>query len=223
MKLNRVQLLQRKAWQGVGKLQHDPHQDLALIMAYRNGDEEAGMKLVESYLDVFNHILHNPTKPPRRGRMVRGKLKLTFQDYEDMFQELLYQFFKLVEEFDPSHGVPFEHFVRATLHQRFYNSYFEDLLEDRNKRTNLSSEHENLLKAPEKSILLEEDNPPSKYLDLYKALNKLSKVQRQILTMNIIQGYSLADIARELNLDKTFVRVNKHRALKQLRKLLGER
>ena len=219
--LNRIQLLQRRAWKGVFKQEHDNNRDLALISAYLNGNEEAGMQLVESYLDVFSYILRNPTKPPHRGRMVKGKLNLNYQDYEDMFQELLYQFFKLIEEFDPSYGKPFEHFIRATLHQRFYNRYFADLLEDKSKVIG-SPFDEALSNSYEQNILLEEENNTStKHIRLYQAFNKLTKVQRQILTLSVLKGYSHREIANELGCSVNFVKVNKHRALEKLRNLLG--
>jgi RNA polymerase sigma factor (sigma-70 family) len=220
MKLHYMQLLQRKAWKGVEPIKHDQRQDLALINAYKNGNEEACIKLIENYLDVFNYILHNPTKPPYKKRLTRGKLNMNFQDYEDLFQEIVFQFIKLMNEYDPSQGIPFELFVKKMLHQRVYDQYFKEYIDRKEKETQMTPLQEKLLRAEELDILLHDETLPSEHLELYKALNRLSKLQRKIITMNITQDYSLAEIARELGLEYSFVRVNKHRALKKLQSIL---
>jgi RNA polymerase sigma factor (sigma-70 family) len=222
--LNRVQLLQRKALRGVPPIKHDSNSDLALITAYKNGDEEAGMKLLESYMDIISYIFKNPTKPPRRTKQMRKLFThLNHFDREDMFQEIIYQFFLLVHEYDPSLGKPFENFVKGVLHQRFFNRYFSEVLEDEKHKSKTVEFDDNMnIEEKAKSILLEENELklPSHYIELYQALNQLGTRQREILILSEVKGWNATEIARELGINPNTVRATKKKAIERLREIM---
>lgn len=57
---------------------------------------------------------------------------------------------------------------------------------------------------------------------LYEAVSKLSMKDQEMITLRYFQGFSLADMVDVLNLKNVTVRVGLSRALKRLRRKLGE-
>jgi len=55
---------------------------------------------------------------------------------------------------------------------------------------------------------------------LEDALMQLSREQRTVIELRIIQGYSVAETARFMNLKEESIRVMQHRALRKLAELL---
>ena len=58
------------------------------------------------------------------------------------------------------------------------------------------------------------------YFDLEKALDVLPKKQRQIITLAKIEGYSMTEIADQMKMSESAVKVAAHRAYKKLKNWL---
>jgi RNA polymerase sigma factor (sigma-70 family) len=220
---NKAQRLQTKLARKVEAIQHDPREDQALITAYNNGDEDAGWVLFENYSDVASIVYKFPSKPPYKTEKMR-KLHyqpLSIEDKEDLFQEIAFHFFKLVGEFDPDMKKPFEHMIRAKLHQRVFNNFFSEFIEVETNEVEFDEELD--FEAKANSIFLEEgitENLPSEHIELYQAFNQLSKRQREVLEMSIVKGWDSREIAEELGLKSATVRVTLKNGLEKLRGLM---
>ncbi|TWJ39625.1 hypothetical protein CHCC5027_3538 [Bacillus paralicheniformis] len=219
---NKVQRLMKEAQRGVAPLKHNQETDLALIEAYKNGNEEAGWELAESYVDVFSVIMNKPTKPPRRTKaMQRLWADPTYQDYEDLFQEILYHFFRLVEE-DNTNKTPFSYYIRAKLHQRVFNNFFSEFIET--KKVEVEYDERKHSETVEEDIFLDEysEKPPAHYLELYNALNHLTTKQRQVVVLKKSKGWSSREVAEELGISQDAVRKQLERGMKKLRKAMDK-
>lgn len=216
---NRVQKMMSKAMRGVAPQEHDNKQDKALIVAYLNGDEEAGMVLAESFLDFFSVIMNKPAKAPRKAKASQ-KLwsEPNFHDYEDLFQEILVQFFIMVKQYDPD-SAPFAGYVGSMLHQRVFDRYFSEFIR---KNANEELEFDDSLMIEMKELTVDESKLPAEYIHLYQALNKLSSKQREAVEMSVVRGWNSTEIAQELEMKPQTVRKNLERGLKRLRELLNE-
>jgi RNA polymerase sigma-70 factor (ECF subfamily) len=69
----------------------------------------------------------------------------------------------------------------------------------------------------EKEIKIDEE-----IIKLIKAINKLDKKDREILTLRDIEGYSYEEISKILKISLNLTKVRIHRARKNLKKILGE-
>jgi RNA polymerase sigma factor (sigma-70 family) len=216
---NEIQKLMKQAMRGVAPREHDNHVDLALITAWQNGSQEAGLELAKQYNDVFSVIMNKPTKPPRRTRAMQKLFAdPTYQDYEDLFQEILFHFLKLASQFEPE--APFSHAVNGILHQRVFNQYFSEYLETQK----LETEYDDAIHggAVEESIFLDKEieSLPAQHLELYNALNKLTSKQRQVIEMSVVKGWSAPEIAREIDMKAPAVRKHLERGMKKLKELM---
>ncbi|AYP68748.1 RNA polymerase sigma factor [Bacillus phage vB_BpsS-36] len=220
MTLDQLKRLQGKAGRKVKAVEHDRNSDLALVVAYKNGDEEAGLKLMESYLDIISIVYKYPSKPPFKSAKM-SKLHyspLTYEDKEDLFQEIMAHFFKLVNEFDPALDKPFEHMIRAKLHQRVFNNFFSEFIEIETHETEFDDDLDFECKA--NSILLDEsitEKLPEQYIELYQAFNQLGARQRQVMEMSVVKGWNSKEIAEELGITPSTVRVTLKKALESVR------
>lgn len=220
---NRVQKLLKKAMRGVAPQEHDKHYDLSLLVDFQNGDLEAAMILAESYADVFSVIMNKPAKPPHRSKAMQ-KLwsEPTFQDKEDLFQEILFHFLKMAKEFDMEKPEPFVYKVRATLHQRVFNQFFSEFLEI--KKVENSYEEAIHGELVEPSILIDEEitsKVPAQYIELYQAMNQLGKRQRQVIELSVMKGWNSKEVAEEIGISANTVRPTLKKALDNLKKIMG--
>lgn len=85
--------------------------------------------------------------------------------------------------------------------------------EKRAELLNLESIAETLAKA-QQSVDLK--------LDLERAMNKLGEKEKNILTLLKVDGQSIAEVSRELNITEANVKVIAHRAFQQLRRQIGD-
>lgn len=199
------------------KVSHDDREDQALIIAYKNGDEDAGWDLMKSYKDVLAVIYRYPTKAPRNTD-AQKKLQydtMTPYEKEDLFQEIAFQFFKLVLEYEPEK--PFEHAVRAILHQRVFNQFFSKELAVRFNEVEL--EEENNGSTEDSDIGLKDT--PDKHMDLYQAMNQLTGKQREVLELTIVKGWTVKVTAEELGVSVKSVENAKKRGIDKLRLIMG--
>jgi len=213
--MEKLNELYNRVRRGVDPLKHNPVADRLLIDQFLRGNKEAGWELLESYADIVSHIYHNPTKPPYRTKQMRTLYSaLNYQDREDLFQEIAAQFFQLVHEYEPSMG-PFVNYVRGTLHQRVFNRYFSSVLEDQ-KYLDKSQEIEEILEGL--ATELSTSRLPNEFLKLYQLLAELPPKQREIIILSIANGLSSRAVAEESNISRSYARVLKRRALKQLKR-----
>lgn len=218
---NRVQKMMMKALRGVPPQKHDNNLEKSLIVNYLNGDEEAGMKLAELYLDFFSTIMKRPTDVPHKSpAMQRLWANPNYQDYEDLFQEILLHFFTMITEYEPEKA-PFASFIGSTLKQRVFNNFFSEFLK---VKTTEDMEYDDRLDMGyTESIFIEETKSkvPAQYLELYEALNRLTTRQRQVIELSIARGWTSKEIAKELNMTPHAVRKSKARGLEKLKKIMG--
>jgi RNA polymerase sigma factor (sigma-70 family) len=224
---NEIQKLQDKIKFGVDDYPKDNNEDNSLIVAYKNGDTQAGMKLVHNYLDIISYIYKYPFNPPRRGekraRFIGKKPHINFHDKEDLIQEILFHFFVLIEEYDPEYGKPFQALVKGKLHHRVHNNFFREFLIIDRHEEEYDEEFESKYKEAHKSILLDEEATeklPANYIELYQALNQLGARQREVIILSEVKGWNASEIAEELGINPVTVRRAKQEALKKLREIM---
>lgn len=214
-----IQKLMEKVKRGVAPIEHDNEVERAFIVSYLNGDEKAGMELVHRYLDFFSVIMNRPTKPPNKTRaMERLWVDPSYEDNQDLFQEVLYQFFLLVEEYDSESG-DFSKMISSKLHQRVFNRYFSEYLVTQKMETELDEEVD--LESPSRDIINNAERIPDQHIELYSALNKLSKRQREVIEMSVMKGWNSAVIAEEMGMSGHTVRVHLKRGLDKLKTIMG--
>jgi RNA polymerase sigma factor (sigma-70 family) len=223
-----IQKLQQKVARGVADYEKNDSEDLALIMAYRDGNETAGITLVHNYLDIISNIYTNPHKPPRISKVARQKMAIRLPhmntyDKEDILQEILYNFFKLVDEFDPEFGVPFQGLVKGKLFLRFYKNFYQEFFDNKNSEMEFKEEldHESLIYKAR--MMIEQggnEKTPAEYMELYHAFNQLGARQREVLEMSIIKGWNATEISQEIGIAPATVRVTLKKGLARMRDLL---
>lgn len=198
------------------RVKHDDKLDQSLLVAYRNGDEDAGWELFKSYSEVLATIYRYPTKAPRNtdGQKKLQYDTLTPYEKEDLFQEIAFQFFRLAKEYEPD--APFEHAVRSILHQRVFNQFFSKELDVKFNEKELNEEE----MIPQGDLDLENQDTPDKHLDLYQALNQLTSIQRETVTLSVVKGWNSSEIAQELDMKPTAVRKNLQRGLDKLKQIM---
>jgi RNA polymerase sigma factor (sigma-70 family) len=208
IKKHPVQRMMEEARRGVAPREHDYRHEKSLIIAFQNGNEEAGFELIKLYQDVFSVIINKPADAPFNG----GRMKKlwdgapTYSDYEDMYQEIITQFLEMVMEFNTSGKAPFAHKVRKTLHQRFFNRYFSEFIEKRDFEKNYDDEINLLAYSEDEEEQEESKKRPDEHKELYDALDKLTKRQKEILLMSALKGWDSTIIASELGISNSSVR-----------------
>lgn len=218
-----IQKMMEEARRGVAPREHDHKIENSLIVAFQNGDEKAGFELVKLYQDIFSMIISKPADAPYNGGRMR-KLwdgSPSYYDYEDMYQEILAQFFELVKGFDVSGDAPFQAVCVKVLHQRFFNRYFSEFIEKRDIEKSYDDEINFDPDSLETKENVTQKRKPADYPELYDALDKLSKKQRQVVEMSIVKGWDSSFIASELGMSNNTVRVHLKRGLDKLKTLMG--
>ena len=211
--LNRVDVTKRIA--------HDDRTEQALLIAYKNGDEDAGWELFTSYSEVIATIYKHPTRAPR-NTPDQKKLEydtLSTYEKEDLFQEIAYQFFKLAKEYEPNK--PFEHAVRAILHQRVFNQFFAKELDIRFNEAEFEESEEFEQKLNDILESTENSSTPDKHLDLYQALNQLGARQREVVTLSVVKGWSASEIALELGISRNTAKATWRQGLAKLKAIMN--
>jgi RNA polymerase sigma factor (sigma-70 family) len=224
-----IQKIQQKVQNKVNKIKRDHREDRSLIVAYQNGNEEAGRALLENYLDIISEVYRYPYHRPIQGRSAKGlgarKPDMNAYDKEDILQEILYAFFVLVEEYDEEKN--FEGLIKGKLHHRFFNNFFDEYMEVDLKEEEFEDDFEGkyMNLSHKASIIIDsEETPeklPSNYLELYQAFNQLSKKQREVLELSLIKGWNSSEIAEEIDSSAPAVRKLKERGLEKLKTIMG--
>jgi RNA polymerase sigma factor (sigma-70 family) len=223
-----IQKIQQKVQQKVDKIKRDHREDRALILAYKNGNEEAGKSLIENYLDIISEVYRYPYHRPIKGRGEKGlgarKPDMNAYDKEDILQEILYAFFVLVEEYEEEKN--FEGLVKGKLHHRFFNNFFDEYMEVDLKEEEYDEDFEGKYELTHKATIILEDEQapkklPSNYIELYEAFNQISQKQREVLELSLVKGWNATEIAEEIDSSASAVRKLKERGLEKLKTIMG--
>jgi RNA polymerase sigma factor (sigma-70 family) len=216
-----IQEMMERAKRGVAPMEHDHIQEKAFIIAFQNGEETAGFQLVKCYQDVFSVIINKPTKAPFNSDSMRRLPNgdPCYSDFEDIYQAILEQFVEMALEFDTDNDIPFEHKVRRTLHQRFFNRFYSEFLDNRLNEV----EYDDKLDSGSTFDLTVDDEAkiPANYIELYEAFNKLSKKQRQVMELTVMKGWSAPETAKEIGTTASAVRKLKERGIEKLKTVMG--
>ena len=103
---------------------------------------------------------------------------------------------------------------------RVFNKFCQDILELHNSRV-LENDTQNYI---DKMAVLphEEVAKQSKdYTELYLALDKLSKRQREVVEKSVVLGWNATEIGEDMGMSSATVRVHLKRGLDKLKTLMG--
>ncbi len=131
---------------------------------------------------------------------------------EDVAQEVLMAIHKARHTYDPSQE--FENWMYGISKFKFI-----DYVRKHTKKNDLEvfiEGFETFLADDTNKI----DNGVSK--DIEKALNILSDKQKQIIILTKLKGYSMIEVAKELDMSESAVKTNSHRAFKKMKTWLVE-
>lgn len=139
--------------------------------------------------------------------------------YLDMYQDGIVEILLAIDSFDTSRKVPFIAYVQLKLRFMYLAKYDKVKIISLNEKINneegeaerlelLSCEDEDF----EKIFKMEEN------LALYKAYEKLSFREKQIVDFYFINNISMVEIAKKLSLSYRTIVNTKERAIKRLRK-----
>jgi RNA polymerase sigma factor (sigma-70 family) len=221
--LNKAQKFQQEcARKQSKKLEHDQRLELALWKEYMNGNEDAGWELFKSYKDIVAYIYQQPHKAQYKNK-TNIRIEWTPAEKEDLFQEIAYQFFKLLHEYDPEMGEIIG-IMKGKLHLRVYASFFEDVADQRLNEIEFDDDlgfkervesYQNSEGDDDKKKL------PNEYMELYEALGQLSKRQREVVELSILKGWNATVIGDELGISASSARTHLQKGMSRLKTLMG--
>lgn len=219
---NKMQLLEKELEKDIldikrKKAEHNLDRELA--QRYKEGDLEAGFELLVSYKDVLSQIYKHPTKTQYR-KNVRVYVNWTKEDKENLFQETVLHFYRLIEEYDPSVG-NFEGLVKGNLHLRVFRSFVQDLLDNKIKETD--DDELEFMQVTDNYLFIDDKvKLPSEHLKLYNALNKLRKREREVILLSTINSWTSQVVGEELGISANTARWHLKKGLDKLREIMKE-
>ncbi|MDI6860997.1 MAG: RNA polymerase sigma factor [Caldisericia bacterium] len=170
--------------------------DKELVRRVKKGEISAFAELVEKYeSDVFTYCLY----------ILKDR-----EDAKDLTQETFLKAFLNIKSLRKEEDFKF------WLLRIARNSCFKKLRKRKMEKKLDLYEEEKEIKIDEEII---KDEKREK---LIKAINKLDKKDREILTLRDIEGYSYEEISKILKISLNLTKVRIHRARKNLKKILGE-
>lgn len=203
----------------VAPIKRDQANDMFHWGGYIRGQEWCGFQLLRNYADVVSYIYNVPHKPKNRaGSLVT--IDWTASDKEDLFQEILLEFFILCKEYDPDKGT-FAALIIGKLHNRVYNSFFNTVADTKINERALPEGADFIDEVRE--ILNTEDDErgiSQEIANLYSAFNSLTDLQKSVINLIVMRGWTLKETAEELGMTKQATRQAKQRAIKNMREYL---
>ncbi|AGE60807.1 RNA polymerase sigma factor [Bacillus phage Eoghan] len=203
----------------VAPIKRNQDEDMFYWGGYIRGQEWCGFQLLSRYADVVSYIYNVPHKPKHRAASV-VTIDWTAQDKEDLYQEILLEFFKLCKEYDPDKGT-FAALIIGKLHRRVYNSFFSAVADAKiNERAlpegvDFIDEVREILNTDE-----DEREITPEIANLYSAFNSLTDLQKNVVNLMVLKGWTLKESAEELGMTKQATRQAKQRAIKNMREYL---
>lgn len=215
-----AQLLQQELGRKQESIQRDPKVDKALCLAYQEGSNEAGVALIYRYLDKLSYIYRFPTRCKNRGG-IKCKIDITSsttkEDREDLFQEVIYHFLKLLLEYDPKVG-DLQGLIVGKLHLRVFKYFYGELVDIKFNEEGLDDNFD--IEEEIKEIFIEDKETPTDIKKIYMAMSELPEQSRKVIECTVCKGWTGAETARELGLESATVRKIKQRSIVKLRKLM---
>lgn len=220
--LSEAQLIQKELGKRQEDIKRDPLVDKELCLAYQQGDHSAAVKLIYRYLDKLSFVYRFPTRTKNRGG-AKCKIDITSsttkEDKEDLFQEIIYHFTKLLLEYDPAEG-DLQGLIVGKLHLRVFYYHYGDLVDIRMNEGKLDDNYD--MEEEMKDIFLDDEREvPEEVRQMYLAISELTPNQRDILDKTVVKGWTSTEIASELGFSGNYVRKEKHKVIRKLRDRLG--
>lgn len=203
----------------VAPIKRDQNEDRFDVGAFIRGNESAGFKLLQRYADVVSYIYNVPHKPKNRAGSTIT-IDWTASDKEDLFQEIMMHFFQLCYEYDVTKGT-FAALIIGKLHNRVYNTFFNAVADTKINEKALP-EGVDFVDEVRSILNTEEDEREitAETANLYAAFNSLTDLQKQVINLIVIKGWTLKESADELGMSKQATRQAKERAIKTMRDYL---
>ncbi|MDA9434635.1 sigma-70 family RNA polymerase sigma factor [Bradyrhizobium sp. CCBAU 51627] len=175
--------------------------DWAILMAHaQDGDRPAYQRLLREITPYLRSLAARRHRDP--------------SDIEDAVQDILLTVHAIRHTFDPTR--PFGPWLVTIANRRFVDRLRRQGRR-RNRETPLMPEHETF---SEPQANLEEG--PDKH-DLEKAIGELPPMQRKAVRLLKLNEMSLKEASTASGMSIASLKVNMHRAVKGLRKILGDR
>ncbi|MAF98442.1 MAG: hypothetical protein CMH26_07395 [Micavibrio sp.] len=169
----------------------------AFAQAAQDGDKQSYSKLLSQIAPyiraTISHSLANP------------------EWADDITQEVLISVHKSLNTYSPKR--PFKPWLRALINFRRADYLRKYYSKKGNEQTSLDNP-EFIKKYVTEPSLADE------YIDVDRALKEFTDEQRNIFTKVKIEGHAIKDVAEELDMSESAVKVSAHRTLQKLRGLL---
>lgn len=175
--------------------------DWAILMARaQDGDKAAYHRLLQEITPYLRGLAARRHRDPH--------------DVEDAVQDILLTVHSIRQTYDPTR--PFGPWLVTIANRRLIDR-LRSQGRRRNRETTLTPEHETF-SEPQANLVEEPDR-----LALEKAIDDLPPMQRQALRLLKLKEMSLKEASKVSGMSMTSLKVNAHRAVKSLRKILGDR
>lgn len=175
--------------------------DWAILMAHaQDGDRSAYQRLLQEITPYLRSLAARRHRDP--------------SDIEDAVQDILLTVHAIRHTFDPTR--PFGPWL-VTIAKRRFIDRLRRQGRRRNRETPLTPEHETFAE-PQANL---EETPDRRELE--KAIDELSPMQRKAIQLLKLKEMSLREASTASGMSIAALKVNVHRAVKSLRKILGDR
>lgn len=175
--------------------------DWAILMAHaQDGDRAAYQRLLQEITPYLRSLAARYHRDP--------------SDIEDAVQDILLTVHSIRHTFDPSR--PFGPWIVTIANRRFIDRLRRQGRK-RDRETPLMPEHETFAE-PQANY---EEVPDRRELE--KAIDELPPMQRKAVQLLKLKEMSLKEASTTSGMSVTALKVNMHRAVKRLRKILGDR
>lgn len=175
--------------------------DWAILMAHaQDGDRSAYQRLLQEITPYLRSLAARRHRDP--------------SDIEDAVQDILLTVHAIRHTFDPTR--PFGPWLVTIANRRFIDRLRRQGRR-RNRETPLTPGHETFAE-PQANL---EETPDRRELE--KAIDELSPMQRKAIQLLKLKEMSLREASTASGMSIAALKVNVHRAVKSLRKILGDR
>jgi RNA polymerase sigma-70 factor (ECF subfamily) len=175
--------------------------DWAILMAHaQDGDRSAYQRLLREITPYLRSLAARRHRDP--------------SDVEDAVQDILLTVHSIRHTFDPTR--PFGPWLVTIANRRFIDRLRRQGRK-RDRETPLMPEHETF-SEPQANL----EERPDRH-ELEKAINELPPMQRKAVRLLKLKEMSLREASTESGMSIASLKVNVHRAVKSLRKILGDR
>lgn len=181
--------------QNIPKTQNQQWREWAALA--QKGDKRAYASLLKDILPFIRNVIIGGLANPDWA--------------EDIAQEVLLSVHKALKTYSPER--PFRPWLMSIISYRKADFLRKHYARNRDKQTNLDD--------PEfTNAHVTEPANAGEYIDIESALNELTAKQRKIFEMIKIKGYTAQEVADELDMSVSAVKVSAHRTQKKLKEEL---